>query len=191
MPSSAIGMTRWVVVKSPRRVSRGADRPFSSGRPSTRTLVIRSTSWSRWRTRRRGDERPEGPPERRGHRGQLGQMGDGQGPEHGLALAGESDQDLTAIIAARRAAHEPTRHEAIDETDRAVVADLESLGQSADGRNSTGGQPLQSEERLMVLRLEAGDPSAAATPLEETADAVAELGERTILALAGAAAATG
>ena len=117
-------------------------------------------------------------------------MGNGQGPEHGLALAGESDQDLTAIIPARRAAHEPARHEAIDETDCAVVADPESLGQSADGRNSTAGQPLQGEERLMVLRLESGGPSAAATPLEETADAVAELGERAILALAGASAAT-
>lgn len=115
-------------------------------------------------------------------------MGYGQGAEHGLALWGKPDQDLATIAAARRASNEPPRHETIDETDRAVVTDPEPLGQGADRWDPPGGQPFQGEERLVVLRLEPDSTNAAATPLEEAADPVAELGESTILLLTGSTA---
>lgn len=55
-------------------------------------------------------------------------------PQHFLSLWGEANKHLPLISLVPAALDETTFHEPIDEFDRAMMGELEPLGQSADGR---------------------------------------------------------
>ena len=69
-------------------------------------------------------------------------MSEREGPQHLFSLWSEANKHLPLIGLVPAALHETTLGEPIDEFDRAVMGDLEPLGQSANGRFPSLRQPL-------------------------------------------------
>ena len=104
----------------------------------------------------------------------------GQLPEDRLAVPGEVDEDLAAIPGVPSPSDQAAVDQAVDELDGAVVTELEPLGDLADGRDPARREPLHGEEQLVLLGLEPGRPRRLLAEVQEAADLVPELGERTV-----------
>ncbi len=89
----------------------------------------------------------------------------------------DAQQDFSSVGTAARADDQSLGFEAATQFDRAVVADLQALGESADGGRHSRWQPLESEQSLMLLRLNAGCAGGILAEIQEAADFVAESGE--------------
>jgi len=74
--------------------------------------------------------------------------------EHVLALRGELDQHAPPIFLAAAPPHELPRLEPVQQLDRAVVPELQPVGQVADGHFLIWWCALRGEQELMLLRLE-------------------------------------
>ena len=110
-------------------------------------------------------------------------MGDRKSPEEGLALRGDLDQDFAVIQHVAVAAHQPQGGQTVDEPDDGVMLELELPGEGADGRQAVGRKPLDRQEQLVLLGLEARLPSDPLAEGQEAADEVAEMGEALVIRL--------
>lgn len=76
-------------------------------------------------------------------------------PQHFLSLWGEANKHLPLISLVLAALDETTFHEPIDEFDRAMMGELEPLGQSADGRFCSFRQTFHGKKQLVLLEFKA------------------------------------
>jgi hypothetical protein len=81
-----------------------------------------------------------------------------------VALAGESDQHPSAVERIGVSLDQTARLHAVDQTDRAMVANLQPVGGIRDGGTPVGAQTAEHEQQLIVLWLEA---SRLRSPLAE------------------------
>ena len=85
----------------------------------------------------------------------------------GLALPGQADLDASAVGSRGRTPHKLMADQPVAAADRAVVAQLQPLGQLADGYKVTPREPFDRQECLVLLRGEAVRPGGVpAEPLE-------------------------
>ena len=73
-----------------------------------------------------------------------------------FAFMGELHQNISAVIGGSQSAYEALFDESVDEPDGAVMLQLHSFGQRANGGFDTVGQASNGEEQLMLLRFDAG-----------------------------------
>jgi hypothetical protein len=78
-------------------------------------------------------------------------MSEREGPQHLLSLWSEANKHLPLVSLIPAALDETTLGEPSDEFDRAMMRELEPLGQSADGRFPSLRQPLHGQEHLVLL----------------------------------------
>lgn len=108
-------------------------------------------------------------------------MGGGQALQEAFAPRGELHQRLATVGHIAHAANESARLHAIDELDRAVVPELEALGQRAHVRAHPFRHALHGEQQLMLLRLEPRLTTGALAEAEEAPQLIAELGQRLVV----------
>jgi len=101
-------------------------------------------------------------------------VGEREFPEQGFALRGDFDQDFPVVERVSVAAHHAERGQAVDELDHGVVLELELPGEGADRRQVVGGQPLDRQQQLVLLRLEAGVACRLLAERQKAADQMAE-----------------
>ena len=75
-----------------------------------------------------------------------------------FTFMGELHQNIPAVIGGSQSAYETLFDEPVDEPDGAVMLQLHSFGQRANGGFDTVGQSSNGEEQLMLLRFDAGLP---------------------------------
>jgi len=97
--------------------------------------------------------------------------------EEASAARSDAQQDFSSVGTAARADEQSFGFEAAAQLDGAVVADLQALGESADGGRHSRWQSLESEQSLMLLRLDAGCACGVLAEIQEAADFVTESGE--------------
>ncbi len=107
-------------------------------------------------------------------------MRDREALEHATPARRDREPDLAAIARARALQDEAPLRRTRDELDRAVVLDLQALGDAADRRRFVFRHAAKSEEELVLLRLDAHLARRALAEHEEAAQAIAHLGERAV-----------
>ena len=101
--------------------------------------------------------------------------------QDGLPGIGDLKGDLTPIVLCLLAADETALRRARRQLDRAVVLNLQALRDHADRGARGGGQAFQRKEELVLLRLDPGAAGRRLAEVEEAANAVADLCERSIV----------
>jgi hypothetical protein len=123
------------------------------------------------------DDRAEGVDQARAGSAEFVAMREREAREEACAARRYAQQDLAGVGTAARADEQSFGFEAAAQLDGAVVADLQALGESADGGRNSQRQSLKSEQSLMLLRLNAGGASRVLAEIQEAADFVTESGE--------------
>jgi hypothetical protein len=108
-------------------------------------------------------------------------MGDRELPQQRLAPVREADEDFPPVLGIVLAPREAPLGETVDQLDGAVMLNLQALGQLADGRPVSFGQAFDSQQKLVLLRLDPVRLGGVAAELQEAPDAISELGQRAIL----------
>jgi len=101
-----------------------------------------------------------------------------------LACARQSDQHASAVVGGAEANQKTAFHQPVDQLDRAVMAELQPLGEGADSRRSAARQAFQSEQQLMLLRLDAGALRGRVAEAQKAPDLIAKLGQSAEVGLA-------
>lgn len=96
--------------------------------------------------------------------------------EEAFTARTDSQQDFSGVGTTADALEQSFRFEAAAQFDRAMVADLQTLGESADRSGKSWGQPFQRKQRLMLLRLDAGGAGRILAEIQKAPDFVAESG---------------
>ena len=107
-------------------------------------------------------------------------MSEREGPQHLFSLWGEGDKHPSLIPLAPAALDETTFGEPVDEFDRAMMRDLEPLGQSTDGRFPSLRQPLHCQQQLVLLGFKTRSTRGLFAEAEKAAQLIAKFGERLI-----------
>lgn len=90
---------------------------------------------------------------------------------------------FAAVFIPATAPDQPLIDQPIHQFDRAVVLNLQPFGDEGDARLRVVGLPLQCQQKLMMLRLNAGLSRCFFAEAHETADLVAKLGESLVVGL--------
>jgi len=98
-------------------------------------------------------------------------------PKNLFATRGEPELDLATVRAAARTGDQPARLKAIGEFDGAVMADVQALGEFADGGGFGVRHSFNGEQRLVLLGLDAHGAGSIVAETKETANLVTEFGE--------------
>ena len=98
-----------------------------------------------------------------------------------LSAARELEQDFTAVGLAARASDETVRLQPVAQLDSAVMLDLQSLGQYTDRHLGLTWQSLDRQQRLMLLRLDASDAHGLLAKIQEPANFVPKISQRSII----------
>jgi hypothetical protein len=93
----------------------------------------------------------------------------------------QQHQNLPAVFSSARPSHITSRFHAIYQFHGAVVAQRQSLRQSAYGSRLPFGQPASSQQQQILLRLQPNLARRVIAFLQESPDAVAQFGQRAIL----------
>ena len=88
---------------------------------------------------------------------------------------------LTAILFASNPGDIPQHFQPVHQFDRAVMFQLQTLRQLANGRLYAVRQALNRQEQLVLLRLHSSRPNLLFAEAEESANLIAELSQRAIL----------
>lgn len=114
---------------------------------------------------------------------QLLLVGGGELFEDFFALGGEGEGDLPTVFVAAMALDEVFLNEAIDEADGAVMADLQAPGQGADGEWFLAAKAADGEQRLVLLRGDAGLLGGVLAETDELPQCVAEIRQHSVFRL--------
>src|SRR5581483_9678372 len=134
-----------------------------------------------WRRAGGAGQRGERASQHRARRAQLGVVLERELVQQRLAARGEADEHLAAVGLAAAAANQPLGFGAIHQLDGAVVLEVQTLGELADGRLLPGGVAADGEQELVLLGLDPGGAGGLLAEVDEAADLVAQLGERAVL----------
>lgn len=89
--------------------------------------------------------------------------------EDASTLGGDSQQHLSPILAAALAHHEASAFELVDQRDGGVVLHAQPLGDRANRGPRSLRQALQGQEKLVLLRFDAGSSRRLLTEREKAA----------------------
>lgn len=103
--------------------------------------------------------------------------------KNGLTARGKDEPDLAAILFVSQPPDIMLRHQPISQAHGAVMANLQPLGQFADGNPVAARKALNGQHRLVSLRGEAHGASGVFAEMQELPQRVAELGERFVFGL--------
>ncbi len=104
-------------------------------------------------------------------------MDPGEPAEQQVAAPGERQQHPAVIGRVPPAAEQTAPGQPVHQAHRALMAELEPLGDVHDGGAFASGNPLHREQQLVLPGLEAGGAGGLLAPPEEPAELVAERGE--------------
>jgi len=107
-------------------------------------------------------------------------MGEGETREEAVAAPREPDEDLPAVGSVAMPPDEPAGLHPVDELDRAMVSDVQAVGDLADRRTAVRGQAADGQEELMLPRLEPRPAGDLFAEPEEPSELVPEPGERAV-----------
>jgi len=93
----------------------------------------------------------------------------------------EREQHLAPIVARALASNETARLELVDERDRRVMLEAESLGDGSNRGLAARRQSAQGEQELVLLRLDVGAARGALAEGEEAPELVAKRGEGAVV----------
>lgn len=97
-----------------------------------------------------------------------------------LALPGEADPHLAAIALRPAALHQRTLGQPVDQSNHAVVPQLQALRQVANRRLAIR-PALDRQQQLVLCRLEPGFACRLFTEAQESPDLIAELGQGLVI----------
>jgi hypothetical protein len=112
---------------------------------------------------------------------QLLPVSAGEPAQAGRSFGRKADADLAAIVCAADPFDQAAGGEAVDQPDGAVVANQKVIGELADGGAFGLIEPLNGEEDLVLLRLEAFGAGGLLAEMDETADEKAEPAEGPVI----------
>ena len=115
-------------------------------------------------------------------------MREGESRKEIPAALGRHQRDLAPIARAPRTTNEAALGRASDELDCAMVLDLQTFRDEADGRRSHRVQSLDGEKELVLLRLDSRGTRRRLAEVQKSTDDVSELRQRGVVGLREAAA---
>jgi len=101
--------------------------------------------------------------------------------EEAFAARGDAQQDFARVGVASGAFEQSLRFEAAAQFNRAMVANLQALGERANGGGQRGRQSFQGKQSLVLLGLDAGGAGGILAEIQEAADFVAESRESPVV----------
>ncbi len=101
--------------------------------------------------------------------------------DHAFTSRAELQENFAVVAGIVRAADQAMGLEPVDQLDRTVMPDQHSPGERADGRSFAARQALESEQQLILLRLEARLASRSSAEIQEAANGVAEVGDGRVI----------
>ena len=107
-----------------------------------------------------------------------------QGGQGFFAAAGEFDEHLPAVFGRAGAGDEFLLHEPVHQSDRAVVTQAKAFGEFADGDAVSSGKAFDGEQRLVLLRGDAGALRGFFAEMDETPQGISERREGLVLCFA-------
>ena len=119
--------------------------------------------------------------ERRPRRTKFPAMVEREFAEQRVAVGGERDKDLPPINCASATFDKPLTHRPINQLNRAVMLQLEPLGEVADRGAFSFGEAFQGEHQLMLLRLQPRRVGGLLAEMNEATDLEAKRRQRPIL----------
>jgi len=108
-------------------------------------------------------------------------MNGGQALDHVLPVTREMQFNATSIGRRRGPAKKPAAHQAVDQTNGAVVFNLKVVSQFSDERVFASGKSFQGEEGLVLLDGEPGPPGSFLAEVQENPQGMANGGKRLIV----------
>jgi hypothetical protein len=100
-------------------------------------------------------------------------MRQGQAEQRGFTRRGQADDHLSGVVLVRHSRDQTHSLQAIDQSDRAVVADEQTLRELPD-RGSVRRRCTDGQKRLVLLGLQPSGPGRILTEVKETADLIAD-----------------
>jgi len=122
---------------------------------------------------------------------QFAPVGGGEALDQRFAAAGEADFHPAAVGDRGLAADELALRQPVHQAYRAVVPQVEALGQFADRDVIAAGKALDRQQGLVLLRLQAGRLRRVLTEVEKTAQGKAQGGEQLVVRFGEASARRG
>ena len=110
-------------------------------------------------------------------------MGVGQSVEHINAMRGEPYVHLAPVFGTAFADNQILHSQTIDQTNGAMVCDLELFSKFSDGRRISSWKTFNSEERLVLARSNPGRCSLRLAEAQELPEIVSECSQGFILCL--------
>lgn len=98
-----------------------------------------------------------------------------------VSAAGEPQQNLTPIFATAHSFQKAVYFKTIDEFHGAVVLDLKPFGKDPNGGVTRNGQSLDSEQSLILLRLDTSGTRGLLAQILETAHFVTKFRKRAVV----------
>ena len=102
-------------------------------------------------------------------------------PEERLAVRGECDEDLLPVRCPSTALDKPLAHRPANQLDRAVMLQLQPLGEIANRRACSLRKAFQGKHQLMLLGFQSRSVGSLLAEMDEAPDLKAELRQRSIL----------
>lgn len=102
--------------------------------------------------------------------------------EHSLPLSREADVRNSPVVICAQPLEEPLRLEAVDQLDRAVMFQSQSLGELSDGR-SRSTKATHREQQLMLRGIQPGRARVLLGEDQEEAKLMPKLREQTVVAI--------
>ena len=120
--------------------------------------------------------------EQLGPRGlQFGVMRRSQQLQQRFSATREGQHDFAAVRHAARAPYQALPFQAIYQFHRAVMLNQQPLGQHPDRSHPVGGQAFDSQQRLVLLRLDARGAHGVLAEIQEAANFEAKVRERLVI----------
>lgn len=112
---------------------------------------------------------------------QLFMVNGGKAFENNFTTPGHGQIHQAAIFSVPHTKNIMCGRQSVGQADGAVMGNLQALGQFADGNPVAAGKSLDGEQRLVLLRRQAGGVGGVFTETQELPQGVAETGQRLVL----------
>jgi len=85
--------------------------------------------------------------------------------------------DFTPVVFSQHATHQSSSGQPVDQLDRAVMLNLQTLSQIGNTSGSAAGHTFYGKQELMLLRFEPGGTGGVFAESEKAANLIAKLGD--------------